>query len=724
MNNTVSGKRIQLIVYILFLLSMRASAETPVNYNTAYRYPFSLGLEIQFMNPAALFDTSYGGKFATVDLAAVGRLPLPRLPFIQPLAKIGFYTAKAENDSSQTKLNHTRYYLSCGLGYVHKFRKDFEAGIEIDLGLGYSVFRNVNLGKGSYSTLNFQAALGGRAVFNPSYHLSISVHPFIGYNRSFQQLRIFDGFTLGIGVTLDYRFGKDPDKSGIEYGSIQLIKPYIDDVFAAMQSYYIRNPVGTVTLKNVDSQPLTDIRVTFFQPGYMNIETLVMEIDRMDSEEEIEVPITASFDENIFKFEGVKPLTGELKVAYTLRTRNAEQSIPVNYDLYDKNSLKWDDDRKVAAFITSGDSALSNYLSFLRRTTQDAANPGYSEAVQRAMQIYYGLSEIGTFYQLDPHLSYRDFKGNTQLVDSISLPRETLTKLTGDCDDLMVLFNALLESAGIETAFITAPGHIYSAFSTGVAAKDYRLIHPNEAMTLPINGVLWIPLEITLIGKQDFDEAWRMGAEEFHRFTDDRDKLQIYFTRDSQLVYRPVGFENSDLGLQYGEPSKILQDFSSTLNAAVGRVIQYFERAAEAENIATSWNRLGVVNATFGKDAAAERYFRRSLSLNTDYAAAKTNLGNVYYFREEYKNALSMYKNAEEHLRTTGQTDLGIYPRILLNISKTYYEINELDEAEGYYRMLESVKPELAGRYSYLGNQTGFWSADVSEILDVSNAVK
>lgn len=708
------------MLFILF--STGLSSETPVNYNTVYQYPFSLGIEIQFVNPAAVFDTSYGGKFTTIDVAALGRFPLPALPVIQPLAKIGFYTAKAEDGSLQTRLDHTQYYLSCGLGYMHKFSKSFEAGIEIDLGLGYSVFQNVKLDEGAYSTLNFQTSLGGRVVFSPSYNFSMNIHPFVGYKRSLQELRTFDGFTLGVGITLNYRFGSDPDRRSTEYSSVQLVNSRIDAAFAAMQSYYTRNPVGSVTLKNIDKHSITDIRVTFFQPGYMNIGTLVTEIDQLEADGEVQIPIIASFDENIFKFEGVKPLTGELKVTYNLRSRNAEQSIPVNYDLYDKNSLIWDDDRKVAAFITSGDSALANYLSFLRRITQDTVNPGYSEAVQRAMQIYYGLTEIGTFYQLDPHLSYKDFKGDTHLVDSVSLPRETLTKLAGDCDDLMVLFNALLESAGIETAFITAPGHIYSAFSTGIAARDYRLIHPEKAMTLPINGVLWVPLEITLIGERSFDEAWRLGAEEFHRFSGDGDRLKLYFTRNSQLVYRPVGFEDSDLGLQYGEPSKITQDFLSALDAAVERVIEHFEDIAESENSSGSWNRMGIVNATFGEDVRAEKAFRRSLSLDRNYMPAKTNLGRIYYVREKYKDALAIYQDVEEYLQAAEQTGLGLYSRLLLDISKTYYKMNAFDEAEGYYRMLESTNAELAGRHSYLANQTGFWSADVSEILDSSGA--
>jgi hypothetical protein len=38
----------------------------------------------------------------------------------------------------------------------------------------------------------------------------------------------------------------------------------------------------------------------------------------------------------------------------------------------------------------------------------------------------------------------------------------------GDCDDLSILYCSLLEVLGLDTAFITVPGHIYAAFDTGI----------------------------------------------------------------------------------------------------------------------------------------------------------------------------------------------------------------------------------------------------------------
>lgn len=695
------------------------SADSRVNYNTAYRYPFSIGLELQFVEPMTFFGTEFGGNFNLLDIAAQARFPIPRVPSLQPLAKLGMLTVKAENDPLRARFNHNRFYFTVGLGYLHKFSKSLEAGIEIDAGVGYSLFQALSpTTPGFHYGLNFQASLGARVVFNPSYNISINAHPFIGFSRSLSPLERFNGYTIGLGITFDYRFGTDPDDPQAEIRSIQFDEPRVDDMFAAMQSYYIDNPVGEVTLTNTERYPLTNLTVSFFQPGYMNIATTVARIERLAPGERTTVPITASFDQNIFALEGVTPLTGEISVDYTLRTRAASQTIPVNYDLYDKNSLTWDDDRKVAAFITSGDSALANYMSYLRRVTRDFTNSGYSEAVQLAMEVYYGLAEIGTVYQLDPTIPYDAAQDDVKIIDTVNLPRETLAKLAGDCDDLMVLYNALLESAGIETGFITAPGHIYSFFSTGVPARDYRLLHPDKLMTIPIDGVLWLPVEITFIGEYDFHEAWRFGAEEFHRFIDDKDKMELFFTRESQAVFRAVGFEEQDLGLQYGDPSKIVRDFSSSLSRATREVIENHQKIAVADNSKGSWNRLGIVSARFADYSTAETAFFSSLSLDRNYLPAKINLANVYVKRDEFQNALRLYHEAEDRYREAGDIESSSFARLLLNISQTYREVENFDQAARYAEMLKEINPELADLYTLGPAQTGTRAGDAASVLE------
>jgi hypothetical protein len=264
------------------------------------------------------------------------------------------------------------------------------------------------------------------------------------------------------------------------------------------------------------------------------------------------VGLPASFNAEVFATEGVTPLTGEVIVAYKSRGRPAEQRQPVSYDLYDKSAIVWDDDRKIAAFVTPADSAIRNYATFIRKAAGEEELPGYPTAVQFAAQAFAALGELGTVYQPDPVTPFTVVQGGKRAVDSVNLPRETLRRGSGDCDDLSALYSSLLESVGLRTAFITTPGHIYVALDTQAPSAAFTRVHPERSLSIPYNGTLWIPVEVTLIGRRGFLEAWRQGAEEYARYEGQADKRGFHPTAAAQEVYRPVGLRETDLGLQYG----------------------------------------------------------------------------------------------------------------------------------------------------------------------------
>ena len=166
--------------------------------------------------------------------------------------------------------------------------------------------------------------------------------------------------------------------------------------------------------------------------------------------------------------------------------------------------------------------------------------------------------------------------------------------------------------------------------------------------------------------------------------------------------------------MQYGERTKIARDFRTALDSLTRLVIEEYESIAREENSKGSWNRLGIVSATFEDYEVAEKAFFSSLSLDRNYIPPKINLANVYFKREEYQNALRLYHEAEERLREGGKTGSSSYARLLLNISKTYFEVENFDQAARYSDRLWEVNPQLADRYAYLADSGGARAADVS----------
>ena len=720
----------RIVIIILLLARGAVPVLSQESLNRYYRYPFSVGISYQPLSSLALVDR----KAAINELSVHARLPLPFLPILQPFLFGGLISADSDEKDDPTVLggtlddgvtmpdynqddvwDHRYWFGALGAGYSHRISKEFEVGADVFFGLGVSSFQNrVVTAAGEWypvGELGFITGASGKLALNPSFNLSIRITPSLRYSRSLGNLHDFDGLYFGVGFSAHYRFGKDPDAPEREIRSIRFSDVSIPSLFAAMQSYYAKNPVGTVTITNTDDRKIEDVKLFFFQAGFMDSPTPAETIETLGPGEAAEVPLFASFNREVFSVEGITPLTGEVIVSYTSSGRPAEQKQPVSYDLHDKTSMTWDDDKKAAAFITPADSALRNYTSFIRQACKEETVPLYNSSLQFSMQAFHALSELGILYQADPTLPFTEVQENTVVVDSISLPRDTLKRITGDCDDLTVLYCSLLETVGIETGFITVPGHIYAVFNTKEEATQYKKIHADRNMTINVDGELWVPVEITMIGRTGFLEAWRKGAEEWNAYGETPKKRGFYITRNAQEIYRPVGLRETDLGLQYGEREDIIEGFNNDMDRLITQVVKEYVRAAEEGGRARDWNKLGIVYAQFMRYGQADRAFSKALRTDRNYVGAMINRANVLFLQEEYEQALNAYEEALAAIeeRQQGGTARGTshLMKLLLNISRTYYQLTRYDRAQEYFARAEELDPASVEEYSYLASAGG-----------------
>ena len=671
-----------------------------INLNTYYQYNLGFGGGYQSLSPL----TKFGDYDSTIfDLSGQFIIPIPKLPVIQLMLNAGATRVDIRDDEDPETWDHSHIYFTLGGGYFSRFTKTLEVGGEIGIGISQSRYPNLDpdpdVIRGAY---NLIVAVGGRISLVPSYNFSLSAQPMLKFIYSFSELKNFNGVLFGIGISVNYRVGEDPDAAPDIIRDIRFSEPKIDPLYAALQSFYTDNPIGTVTVTNTADRMVTDVDLTFFSAGYMDGPTSVAKLPELMPEESREINLYAAFNNNVFDIEGKTPLSGEIKVVYTTRNRSVEQSQQITYDLWDKYSLTWDDDRKVAAYITPADSALKNYTSTIRQYTKNEVNGGLSERLQLGIQIFSGLTEIGLIYQFDPLQSFESVQGNALVVDTVSLPRQTLKNAVGDCDDLTVLYNSLMTIGGVQTGFITTPGHIYSVFNTGVPAKDFRLIHPDKSMTLPLRGEIWVPVEITILGEGSFMDAWRRGAEEWYAYENDQAKRNLYFTAEAQMVYQPVGLTETDLGLQYGDPARIISTFNKDKNKIVDEIIESYAADARASENKRDYDALGKIAADFGSYSRAETAFRKALSIDRNFLPSQVNLGIVYLKQERFVDALQTFHSAEEYLLGRNRENSQNHLLVMINISQTYYLLENYDKADEYFQKVRETDPDLAERYNYL----------------------
>ena len=700
-------RRVVLAGLAWLAVSLPATAQTATDLDVYYRHILSVGGQFTSLAPGGWYATGY----RSYQISGVVRYPLPFLPILQPLIQGGIYqftsTEPPDPDNPALSLDrwdNIQWYGALGLGLHHKFSKSFELGGELAVGLSEAIYTKLGPDPDSvWGSPHFLAELGGAVTFNPAFNLSLSARPSLRFLWSLTELNKLNGIHFAIGFGLDYRIGEDPDAPQALIRAISLEDSEIRPVFAAMQSYYVKNPIGQGAIRNVEKFPVYNVTVSFFQEGFMDSPTRVALINEIGPGETTEFDITAAYNDRVFTVVGQTPLNGTLSVDYTMRNRAVSQSFTATYDLYDKTALTWDDLRKVAAYVTPSDSALRNYTSFIRQAAKDDVVPTLSPEVQVAMQVYNGLAALGMLYQPDPKTPFTFVQGNPTSVDSISIPRDTLKRITGDCDDLTVLFCSLLETAGIDTAYITTPGHIFAAFNTKLPPQSYRDLHPDRAMTIMLDNELWVPVEITMIGTESFMTAWRTGAQEYSAHDDAPSSRAITATHAAQELYKPVVLTETDLGVQYGTTrDAVLKGFTEDAGRLVDLILAEYVKSAKDSGDKRRYNTLGIRAAQFGRTLMAEDAFNTALTLDRNYLAPQVNLGNLLFLNQDFQNSLRILHRAEELMRGQGDDDTANYAKVLLSIAKCYYELESFDKADEYFEKAAEVDPTVGQSASYL----------------------
>ena len=689
-----------LVLAVVGLAPIAAQDDANQNLNLYYRYPFAIAADFHTWTP--LMDI--GRTYNIIEVGGAARLPIPSAPAIQPMVRGSYVQFDSLDPLNPDQWDHTHIFGGAGVALVSRLARNFEIGLEVLGGYSQTTFPSLAAEPVGYGTLLATAA--PRVTLLPSFNLAINVQPTFRYNYGLGVVDQFDGLSFSVGIGVEYRFGTDPDSPQAEIRSLRISEPDIDTIFAAMQSYYVENPVGVVTVENTESFAIEDVRVSFFQNSFMDSPTPSARIESLGAGEQIDVDLFASYNSEIFATEGITPLTGEVIVSYSSRGRPAEQRESVTYDLHDKTALTWTDDRKMGSFITPSDSAIRNYTSFVRQAGKDSVVDSASEELQIAMLAYHALIELGVIYQVDPTSPFTQVQSNTTVVDSVSLPRDTLTRLAGDCDDLTAVYATMLETVGIETAFLTTPGHIYVAFNTGVSARDYLIVHPDRDMLLIVDDRVWVPVEVTMLGSGDFLDAWRFGIDEWKKLEDTPELRGFYRTREAQSIFRPVGLRETDLGLQYGSAARIEAGFADDFSQLSSTILSEIRRTAERRGNKRAYNSLGIYAARLGRLDEAREAFEQAARLDISYIDPRVNLGSLFFLTEEYERSIRAFNQAANSIAISGEANPELETTVFINLSKAHFELGEYDDAEDFYEQAIAVDPAQAQNFAYLADPT------------------
>jgi tetratricopeptide (TPR) repeat protein len=308
------------------------------------------------------------------------------------------------------------------------------------------------------------------------------------------------------------------------------------------------------------------------------------------------------------------------------------------------------------------------------------------------MAVHEGLRAYGIGYLLSPSRPFAQEKVDVAVVDNLKFPRQTLSYRSGDCADLSVLYASCLEAMGIETAFITIPGHIFMAASLGILPSEAAAKGIEESLLIVQDDRAWVPIETTIRDK-DFSEVWQTAAKEW-RDSSAKGVAAFYPLHDAWNTYAPVGLpadgssvslpaKNAVLPLFSAELDKLVQAQLSLRIAALGPIPA---KGAPAKLL----NSRGILYGRYGLLSEAERDFKAAAK--DSYAPALVNLGNVAFLRGDADTAYRAYRQAS----VSTPKD----PKILANLAKAAAALGKNDEASSALAALGKIDPDAASRYS------------------------
>jgi tetratricopeptide (TPR) repeat protein len=552
-------------------------------------------------------------------------------------------------------------------------------------GAYYGFLNNpLEMGSGVYPYLSAGAGLSFKLL--PSLSLGVC-----GYYRN--GFGLYEG--AGAGVSVTYQIG------GRQQPMVRFIETKFADVYSIFYKYYDDHPLGTTLIENRDQSPLYDVKATLWIKEYMDapkqcsVESIVKpgEAQRID--------LFALFKEKVLEITESTKVSVQIDVEYMYKEEKYTLSSVETVRVLDRNAMSWDDNRKASAFVTAKDPAVLSFSKNVGAAIEGIGPVTMDKNLLAAMSLHETLSQYGMNYSPDPTRSYVEMSKQKQAIDYLQFPRQTLEYRAGDCDDLSILYCALLESVGIQTGFITVPGHIYMAFALDMTPEEAKSTFLRPEDLIFSFGKAWVPFEVTET-RSGFLTAWQKGAQEW-RENMPKGQAAFYQLSEAWKEYESVGLPGSSPAIKLPDDKAIAARYQKELALFVDREVsaraaQIQDEIRKSKSNPKAVNKLGILYAKYGLYDKAKTEFQKLVG-DDEYPPALINLGNIYLILGDAPRAVSFFTRAFNKNPTVDS--------VVLGLARAQYLKGDYQQAQKTWDLLYKNAPDLAERYSYLGKGSG-----------------
>ncbi|MCU0611759.1 MAG: tetratricopeptide repeat protein [Candidatus Eisenbacteria bacterium] len=448
------------------------------------------------------------------------------------------------------------------------------------------------------------------------------------------------------GNIIDVQAGDDssqrPSETRRGLPPLEIRELWIDEVFPARHALYRTKAVGRIVLARHQGSPASRSELEIICPEYLD------------------VPLTLSSGELPTSAPTTLPLVIPFSSGKLMRTRTDTQAMirvvarcwgpegrdeaasTATFVVHGRNAIDWEDVQSACAFVTP--EAVE-----VQRTTRAAAgfNLSRTDALPGRMELGFkvirALTSCSLHYVADP-------TSTGSAYDRVQFAGETLELRSGDCEDTAVLLASCLEGGDVPAELLLTRDHAFAAFSTGLYEKDGFLVSPDRDRYLVRDGVVWLPIETTLLSK-GFLPAWDEGVRTIREIEESGEYLERVNLRQGWKTYPPATPETmGDVGLPNDQGAQIELDVWAAQRqrglAAIERGLRAsMEKQSDDHDAAY---RLAVLLGRTGRIDEAKSLFARIPDGHARGAWARVGDGNCELIASRADSAVSSYTKATE----------------------------------------------------------------------------
>ncbi len=494
------------------------------------------------------------------------------------------------------------------------------------------------------------------------------------------------------------------DKVSKNEPPLSILEIQVKEIYPSMYRNYSDVkllPVGEVVVANNTSSPLTPSSITVFVKELMTQPTQMVSAP-MVGYSNTYIQLSALFTDKILSYTADEKLQLDVVIKYMDGGQEKSVTKSATFVLHGRNAITWKDKRCLASFISPSEEALIEYNKKADQIFKGERTYGLNKPILKAMQIYTLLHNSNFVYSPDPVLSFATVSTNTDILDYLQYPSETLKRRSGDCDDLVALYASMLENAGIATAYIDVPGHVFIAFDSEVKPADIVAAGLSAMETIVHQGKVWIPVETTLLGTNNFMNAWKSGAERYFNELTQGNFPELVSLADARTVYVPsnyvpAGFDEKpmagkDMMLEY--TNMLAQLTAKTKKEVVAEIANRYQ--TEPENIFIK-NKYATLLGQIGELTKAEKVLLEAFEIAPSNPSVLNNLGNLYFLKNDSGKALEFYTQASACDPADAE--------ILVNICKAHLLAGNNAQAKVWFDKAIALNTNLEVLYSNLKSQ-------------------